>query len=315
MGRQGETRHLTPDDLIPRIDDWRGMDVRWEELSGGITNHNYIVWVNGGPRSPGGGKYMMRVPGIGTDMFIDREMERDCMIAAAGVGVAPAVLYTIDPEGALVCDFVDGALMRPEKIVGQADRIKQIVETVKTVHDRAVFRNEIRIFDMLRHYTRIARDLKTPFDLFPRLDEMLRVCDDIEEAMARDEPAPVAAHNDLLSENFIVDVEDRLWVIDWEYGGMTDPYFDLGDFLMEHPFSREEQRFVLRTYCGWMDEHRFARMMLHRMTSGIWWAVWATIQHTVSQIAFDYLGWGNERLRRALEGYADPDYRRWLAEV
>jgi thiamine kinase-like enzyme len=315
VGQQEESKHLTPDDLIPRIEDWRGQEVRWEELGGGITNHNYIIWVNGGPGNPGGGKYMMRVPGIGTDMFIDREMERDCMIAAAKVGVGPAVLYTIDPEGALVSDFVEGVLMHPETITGHRDRIKQIVDTVKIVHDKATFKNEIHVFDMLRHYNKIAQDLKTPFNLFPRLDEMVRNCDNIEKAMERDEPAPVAAHNDLLSENFIVDASGRMWVIDWEYGGMTDPYFDLGDFVMEHPFSREEQRFILETYCGEMDEHRFARLMLHRMTSGIWWAVWATIQHTVSHIEFDYVEWGNERLRRALEGYEDPDYPKWMEEV
>ena len=305
--------HIGPDELIARIDDWKGKDVRWEELGGGITNHNYTVYVNGGPGNPGGGKYMLRIPGLGTDMFIDRENERDCMIAAATTGVGPAVLYTLDPEGALVSAFVDGEIMHPESLAGHPDRIRQVVETVKIVHDNAVFKHEIQVFEMLRGYTKIARDIGAPMP--ERLEKMLLVADDIENAMQRDEPKPVAAHNDLLSENFIVDSDGKMWVIDWEYGGMTDPYFDLGDFVMEHPFTREEQRLILTTYCGHMDEHRFARMMLHRMTSGIWWAVWAMIQLTVSKIDFDYMEWGMERLRRAEEGYADPDYQKWLAEV
>lgn len=308
-----KSRHLNPDDLITRIDDWKGKSVHWEALGGGITNHNYIVWVDDGPEHRGGGKYMLRVPGAGTDLFISRDCERDCMIAAAEVGVAPAVRHTIDPEGALVCDFVDGELLHPEAISGHPQRIRQIVATIKVVHDQAVFRNEIHVFAMLRRYAEIAGEVGAT--LFPGLEEMLRACEDIEAAMERDAPRPVAAHNDLLSENFIVDADERIWVIDWEYGGMTDPYFDLGDFVMEHPFTREEQRLVLECYCGRMDEHRFARMMLHRLTSATWWAVWATIQQALSQIEFDYVAWGTERLRRARETQADPNYSRWMAQV
>jgi len=306
--------HLTPEELIARIDDWKGQDVRYEELGGGITNHNYIVWVNGGPGNPGGAKYVMRVPGIGTDMFIDRNVERDCMIQAAKVGVGPAVAYQIDPEGALVIDFVEGELMHPDTIAGHPERLKQVVETVKVFHDGAVFGNKIALFDMLRKYTKIARDINAPMP--DELAATVKVLDDVEAVMKRDPVPDVACHNDLLSENFIIDADGKMWVIDWEYGGMTDPYFDLGDFVMEHPFSREEQRLIIASYCGEMNERFFARMMLYRMVSGIWWAIWAMIQHTVSQIDFDYMSWGLDRgVRRAHEVLDDPDYSKWLAEA
>jgi len=305
--------HLTPEEIIARIDAWKGQDVRYEELGGGITNHNYIVWVNGGPGNPGGAKYVMRVPGIGTDMFIDRNIERDCMIQAAKVGVGPAVAYQIDPEGALVIDFVEGELMHPDTIAGHPERLKQVVETVKVFHDKAVFKQEIRLFDMLRKYTKIARDINAPMPA--ELESLLLAMDDIEKATARNAPTDVACHNDLLSENFIVDADGKMWVIDWEYGGMTDPFFDLGDFVMEHPFSREEERLVAATYCGAMDEGRFGRMMLYKSVSGAWWGVWAMIQHTVSQIEFDYMEWGKERMARAQSVVDDRDYSKWLAEA
>jgi len=95
---------------------------------------------------------------------------------------------------------------------------------------------------------------------------------------------------------------------------MTDPYFDLGDFVMEHPFTREEERLIISTYCGEMDERFFGRMMLYKIVTGVWWAVWAMIQHTVSQIDFDYMEWGLERgVTRGRRGVNDPDYQQWLA--
>ena len=305
--------HFGPDEAIARIADWKDKDVRWEELGGGITNHNYIVLVNGGPGNPGGGKYVLRVPGQGTDMFIDREVERDCMVQVAKAGVGPAVVHQIDPEGALVIDFVEGEIMHPETMAGHPERIKQAVETTKIFHDKAVFKNEIKIFDMLRRYTKIARDNDTPMP--PELESLLLEMENIEKATAADPPADVACHNDLLSENFIVDADGKMWIIDWEYGGMTDPYFDLGDFVMEHPFSREEERLIIATYCGAMDEGRFGRMMLYKSVSAVWWGVWAMIQHTFSKIEFDYMEWGLERMARAQRVVDDPDYRTWLANA
>ena len=305
--------HLSPDDIIPRIEDWKGKDVRWEELGGGITNHNYTVWVNGGWGNPGGGKYVLRVPGAGTDMFIDRDVERECMLAAANAGVAPQVAHVIEPEKAMAIVFVDGEIMHPETMAGHPEHIKQAIETVRVFHEKAVFGNKIDVFEMLRRYTKVARDINAPMP--ERLEAMLKVMDDIERAVARRPVPDAACHNDLLSENFIIDADGKMWIIDWEYGGMTDPYFDLGDHVMEHPYSREEERLVIETYLGEMNEAMFGRMMLYKSVSAIWWAVWAMIQHTVSQIKFDYMEWGMDRVGRAERGVSDPDYTRWLAEA
>jgi thiamine kinase-like enzyme len=133
--------------------------------------------------------------------------------------------------------------------------------------------------------------------------------------MERDKPAPAACHNDLLSENFLIDKDGRMWIIDWEYGGMTDPYFDLGDFCTEHPFSAEEERLILTTYCGEMDEHRYCRMLLHKLTADLWWTIWAMIQTKLSTIDFDFYEYGMNRVRRFRTNAGHPDYERWIAGV
>ncbi len=110
---------------------------------------------------------------------------------------------------------------------------------------------------MLRRYTKIAREIDAPMP--DDLAAMLKVMDEIEAATARDPVPYVACHNDLLSENFIIDADGKMWIIDWEYGGMTDPYFDLGDHVMEHPYSREEERLIIETYCGGMNDKASSR--------------------------------------------------------
>ena len=165
--------------------------------------------------------------------------------------------------------------MHPETIAGQPDRLRLIVGAIRTYHDQAVFENEIRVFDMIRE-TCERRPRSTP-----RAPPRPSGCSGSGSASRR----PCSAMNRCRSPATTTwsprtssSHQGRMWVIDWEYGGMTDPYFDLGDFCVEHPFAADEERFVLTAYCGGMDEHRFARMMLYKLVVDLWWSIWAMIQ-------------------------------------
>jgi len=304
---------LTPEAAIARITDWDGLDVSCEVLGGGITNHNYLLSVTGRPDIPWGGKYVMRIPGDGTETFIDREREHKNHVAAAEAGVTPPVLYTLEPEKCTVVPFIEGETMHPETLAGDRERLGKVVDVIRTYHDKAAFENEIRVFDMIRHYMQMARDADAPFP--DDIDWMLDLSDQIEQAMGRDPQRPVACHNDLLSENFILDRDGKMWVIDWEYGGMTDPYFDLGDFCVEHPLTDEEERFVIARYCGGIDERRYARMFLYKLVADLWWSIWAMIQVRLSKIDFDFFEYGMNRVARFHANAERQEFAAWLAAV
>ena len=158
------------------------------------------------------------------------------------------MLYSLEPEMCTVVPFIEAATMHPEDLAGHRDRLEKVVDAVRQYHDKAEFVNQIYVFDMIREYLDMARGVDAPFP--DDIDWMLDLSDDIEQAMKRDRPADVACHCDLLSENFMLEAGGRMWVIDWEYGGKTDPYFDLGDFCVEHPLSDDEERFIIQRYCG-----------------------------------------------------------------
>ena len=305
--------HLTPEAAIARIPDWQGLDVKYETLGGGITNHNYVVTVSGRADLPWGGKYVMRVPGQGSDLFIDREVEHKNALSAAEAGVSPPVLYSLEPEMCTVVPFIEAETMHPEDLAGHPDRLEKVVDAVRQYHDRAKFVNEIYVFDMIREYLDKARSVGATFP--DDIDWMLALGDDIEQAMKRNPPANVACHCDLLSENFMLEASGRMWVIDWEYGGQTDPYFDLGDFCVEHPLSEDEERFIITRYCGAFDEVAYARMMLHKIVADLWWSIWAMIQVRKSKLDFDFYEYGMNRVRRLHENAANPAFPSWLETV
>ena len=133
--------------------------------------------------------------------------------------------------------------------------------------------------------------------------------------MERDKPAPTACHNDLLSENFILDADGKMWVIDWEYGGMTDPYFDLGDFCVEHPLSAAEEERVL-TAVLWRDGR--APLQPHDAAQARRRSVVEHLGHDpvrVSKIDFDFYEYGMNRIRRFCDNATHAGFETWLAEV
>ena len=292
--------------IIPRIDIWKGKAVKHEILSGGLSNNNYTCFVDGK-------KYVLRIPGEGTDVFIDRGNERGAILATAKIGVSPEVLSIVKPEDAMVIPFVDGEVMNPVTIAADDAIIVKIINVLKSVHADTVFEKTTYVFDMIRKYTRWARERDA---FFPHdFDWMCQAADKIEKAMDRDKPKLAACHNDVLSENFILDASGKMWLLDWEYCGMNDPFFDLGDFAVEHPLSRQQEELIVQTYCGEMQPHRLYRILLHKLTADLWWSLWAMIQDKISNLSFDYYGYGIGRYARFRKNYYDPEFGTWLAGV
>ena len=184
---------ITPEQVIAQIDEWRDHEVRCEVLSGAITNHNYLVTVDGETGRPGVGRFVLRIPGGGTETFIDREHEHRNRVAAAAAGVAPPVLHLVQPGYCTIVPFI--------RRRDHAPRDHRRPPRASASHRRGGphlsrggrFDNEIWGFDMIRDYARMASKVDAPRPY--QIEWMLWVGQRIEQAMQRDEPAPVACHN------------------------------------------------------------------------------------------------------------------------
>ncbi len=296
---------ITVDEIIDRIEMWKNKKIKYEPLGGGITNHNFTVHVDNEV-------YVVRVPGEGTEIFIDRDNELECSIQAGKTGVAPKVIHHLKPENITVIPFIEGRTLTTEQIAGDNVLISRIVKAVKIIHENASFKNSFNPFETIRKNNKFVQKYDAP--LLDDIDWMYRRSDEIEKVMDRNKPADTACHNDYLSENFIDDGK-RIWIIDWEYGGTGDPFFDLGDFAVEHPFSREQEELIIREYCGEMNNERHYRMLLHKIISDLWWGVWAMIQSKISKIGFDFIEYGNARFDRLRRNVNDNDFKKWLEGV
>jgi len=116
----------------------------------------------------------------------------------------------------------------------------------------------------------------------------------------------VPCHNDLLNANFIDDGE-RLRIVDWEYAGMGDRFFDLANFSINHEFGEEDNRMLLEAYFGAVrEELRALRLM--RFMSDFREAMWGVVQQGISELDFDFVAYADEHFARLRRTAADPAF-------
>jgi thiamine kinase-like enzyme len=294
---------LTLEQALQRIPAWRqASDLRAAPLGGGITNHNFRIDV-------GGESFVLRLVGDNTDLLgIDREVEHAASLAAATAGVGPEVVHFLQPEGCLVTRFLEGRPVTPEEI-GRPEMIARVAAALRLVHAMPPIPGRFSAFDVVDRYADLARQRQVPFPAV--LADLRSQLGTIRSALPADALCP--CHNDLLNANFLDD--GRLRILDWEYAGMGDVFFDLANFSRNHDFHPEQDRVLLQAYFGEITPGRFARLRLMRVASDMREAMWGLLQSGISSLDFDFRQYADKHFRRAAEGIGDPHWNDWLKEA
>jgi thiamine kinase-like enzyme len=269
-------------------------------IEGGITNRNYRVRF-------AGRDCVVRLPGKDTDLLgIDRQAECAANQAAAAIGVAPAVLAFVTEPPCLVTVFIEARPVPPEELRARA---AEVAAALKAVHAGPALPVSFSPFQRTRDYERTARERDgTIPDAYP---EVRAIADEIEAALPYE---PVPCHNDLLTANFLDDGQ-RLRILDWEYAGMGDRYFDLANFSNHHDLSVPEMQSLIAAYFGESTPGQLARVQLMRPMAAFWEGMWGVVQATCSELDFDFLGYADEYLGKVRTALDNPDFPRWLEDA
>jgi thiamine kinase-like enzyme len=275
---------------------WPDEQARVEVLGGGITNHNFKVDL-------ADGSYVLRIAGRDTSLLgIDRSVEHEASLAAAAVGVGPEVVAFVQPGGYLVTRFIEGPIV-PVDRMREADSIKRVAQALRAVHRGPSLAGRFISFRVVEDYrtTVFSRGAEVPSSFAWARQIALRV----ERARGPFPERP--CHNDLLNANFIDDGE-RIRIVDWEYAGMGDVFFDLANFSINHGFGREERQGLLTAYFGTVrtEDERALELML--FMSDFREAMWAVVQGVVSELDFDFGGYAAEHFERMEATAATPAF-------
>ncbi len=279
-------------------------------LEGGITNRNYRARF-------GETDYVIRVPGKDTNLL---EINRRCEVAAndraAQLGVAPPVAVSLEDPAAIVTEFVTGHGMSSEEL-REPSMMSRVAVSLARIHDAADAPQPCTIFNSFRLVETYAKTAADRGASIPDAYEGAHAtAARIEEALSGPEHDPVPCHNDLLAANFIRGDADQVWIVDWEYAGMGDRYFDLANFAVNNELDPSDERALLRAY---FDEtpttSQLAALSLMKFMSDFREAMWGVVQSAVSEIEFDFTGYGSKHFERMNAIAAGESFERSLGEA
>ncbi len=282
------------DAVIARV--WPGQSAKAEVLGRGFTHHNFRVDV-------GGESFVLRVAGPEAALLgIDRRVEHEASLAAAAVGIGPEVVAFVEPEGYLITRFIDGDVV-PVESMRDVESIERVARALKAVHRGPSLARRFNAFRVVEEYRSIAyaHGAAVPPTYVWARQTALRV------ERARGVFAERPCHNDLLSDNLIDDGR-RIRIVDWEYAGMGDVFFDLASFSANHGLDPDARRSLLAAYAGEVRAEDERALELMVFMSDFRDAMWGVVQGAVSELDFDFASYADEHFERLAATAAAPGF-------
>jgi len=268
------------DELVQRL--WPNRHATYQPLPGGITNANYFVDL-------GGEQVVLRIAGDHTDLLgIDRGHETSANELASSLGIAPEVLERSESEGWMVTRFLPGRPIPPHELA-EEPMLADVAATLRRLHSAGVIDAQFNTHSIIREYHDVARSrgVTEPFDYASALAVLDRI------GAVRPFRPTCFCHNDLLNGNFLFDGTVR--ILDWEYAGMGDPFFDLANFSVNHDLSPEADERLVAHYFGQPDERLLATLALMKLVSELRETMWGVVQLAVSSLDVDFAAYCKER--------------------
>ncbi|HEX3498020.1 MAG TPA: phosphotransferase [Stellaceae bacterium] len=273
---------------------WRG-GIRLEILPGGLSNRNFIV-------RDGEDAYVARLVG-GDDAAhgIVRAREIAVSRAAHRAGIAPELVHA--EPGLLVLRLVAGRTLTAPEVADPA-MLRRIAALLRRCHGEVAAHLRgpapcFWVFHALRDYLAALAGHGMPGG---RIERLRDIAEALEAAVG---PTRLTlTHNDLMPGNLIDDGE-KLWLIDWEYGGFGAPLFDLASLVVDNALDAAAQETLLAAYFRRAPSaslrRRFAAMIL---AADLREALWARVQQIDPKLDFDYAGYAAEYEARFESGFA-----------
>ena len=285
---------------IPLLEDHVGPITRL----GGLTNLVFHV-----------SDYCLRIPGKGTEEYINRAHEAVAAREAAKAGVSPEVLYFDARDGVMVTRFIAGAqTMSPATFKLNAGAAGRAGEAFRRLHTSgAVFPFRFELFSMIDDYLKVlsTKDVALPSGYH----DVVREAEDIRSALAAHPLPNVACHCDPLCENFL-DTGERMWIVDWEYAGMNDPMWDLGDLSVEGRFAEAQEEEMIRAYFGGEAQPaERGRIVIYKAMCDLLWTLWGLIQLAGGNPADDFRAYADGRFARCKALMETRDFSRHVEAV
>lgn len=293
---------------VSQIGDWNNAQVAYQPVVGGISNTNWRVFVSGHDVS-----YFVKIPGQGTEMFIDRDAAHDASVKAYQAGVSAKVYHYLPDTGVEVIEFVDGLRTSTNGDFLNDTVRRNAVGALRDFNNGEALNLRKTLFDMIDEHITQTLELGGHFPQdFGWLNGKYREARAALEASGLD---IVPCMNDTLAGNFLLDDDNNVMLVDFEYASGNDRCAELAVWFGEMFFPAEVEHQVVEEYFGEASETIVSRITVFKALADLKWSTWAMVQNKVSHLDFDFYKYGVWKHMRARSVMRDPLWNMWLSKV
>lgn len=307
----GEARSQYERDVeaaIRRVPQWRGRDVYYGMLVGGLNNRNWRVQIDGDGRD-----YFLKIPGEGTEMFIDRVSANEAAVNAHKLGIGPEVVYFDAADGLEVHEFLDGYSACTTTDFSNPEIQRSVMELYKVFHGGPKLAVTKTIFDLIDEHLDQARTLGSYLP-----EDMVWLQHYYESARSAFNASGldlVSCFNDPMPGNFLTSPDKPMKLIDYEFASTNERAYELGVLFGEMFFDEAKQLELIEMYYGEVRPDLVARVYVCRALADIKWATWAVVSRKLNDWDFDFQKYGIWKYMRARDLFLDARWDGWLRAI
>lgn len=271
-----------------------GLNIKNEDIElvsaiGGMTNKNYKAIVSGK-------SYVVRIPGTGTSDMIDRISEGINSKLVSDIDIDADILYYDDKTGIKISAMIEGAETINSAMASKSYYMDKISDVLRRLHNSNInMKNEFNVFKNIELYEKLME--KVEGEYFEGYFEIRKDIFELKDILNQKGAHLVPSHNDTVPENFIKSSDGKIYLIDWEYGGLNDPMWDIAAHSLECGFTNEEEELFLNKYFeGNVLENDRIRVLIYKITQDFLWSIWTRIKEAQGD---DFGSYGIDRFTRA----------------
>ena len=233
---------------------------------GGLTNRTYLITLENK-------KYVVRIPGEGTEELIDRKNEKISTELACSIGIDTKLYFFDSQTGEKVTKFIEHSQTMHPETMREEKNIVLVAKTLKELHTSGVdTRVSFDVIDMAESYEKFI--LANGGYMYDDYDDVKAYINQVKSKYLPN-VIKTPCHNDPLCENWILQNSENMYLIDWEYAGMNDPMWDVADVSIEAEFDYDMDKFLLDSYLGReANEKEWNAFLINKVLIDYLWSLW-----------------------------------------
>ncbi|MBB1032530.1 phosphotransferase family protein [Dietzia sp. SLG310A2-38A2] len=294
---------------IRHVAEWTGRDVSYEPVVGGLQNSNWLVHVGGDDV-----RYFLKVPGDGTDAFIDRHVANIAAERAGAMGISPRVAHFDSGTGTEISEFLEGYRACTNGDMKSWDTTRDVLGLYDRFHTIPALPLTKTMFDLVDEHLEQARTLQVRLPDFAHT--LVREYARARAALHASGLDLVPCHNDPMPGNFLVAEGGPMKLVDFEFASNNDRAYDLALILAEFFYDEPTSLRCIEEAYGHTGWSTVARVQVCRFIADLKWGLWGCVNHQLNSTwDFDYHKYGVLKLFRARGQMNDPRWSQWLGAL